>query len=460
MNNLRLQMLCSTCVLGVSLFVQSRALAHGREPSVGQITFDRTNPDHFVMRSTWALLTTHDNGRSFTWTCATAAGFDRIIEDPPLAIAESAALIVGTFDGIRRSDPSGCGYFDGQASTRGAFAIDVQEDSTGAIWTAMSPGDEVNTVQRSTDSGLTFTTVGAAPEGVLLEKLRIAPSDPMRVYASGAIPSTASMPRRAVFLHSEDGGVTFTRTELPLLTIEERNAHVLAVDPTNPSRVLVRIVRRVTDTVPERLLLSEDGGLTFRTVLELVEMTGVVFSHDGAHVWVGGWDGGFMRSDDGGRTFTTLDADLRVRCLAERAAADGSSDLFVCVDAFTQPYAVARSSDLGASLARFWGFSDAVNDVGCSACTDVGGICPAYWPDVVFDLALTRDDAGPPPGPIDAGARVSCDEAGTPLDAGSTQPPSPPPSGCGCRVESAPSRAAWLPLALGLLLVLRRRRAA
>lgn len=455
----RFQLLSSTCVLGASLLVQSRALAHGREPSVGQITFDRTNPDHFVMRTTWALLTTRDNGRSFTWTCAAAAGFDRIIEDPPIAIAESDALIVGTFDGVRRSDPSGCGYFDGQASTRDSFAIDVQEDSTGAIWVAMSPGDAPNTFQRSTDDGVTFTTMGTAPPDLLLERMRIAPSDPTRIYASGAIPRTSSTPRRALFLHSEDGGATFATTDIPLLTDDERNVHVLAVDPTDPSRVLVRVVRRVTDMTPERLLLSEDGGLTFRTVLELVEMTGVVFSHDGAHVWVGGWDGGFTRSDDGGRTFTTLDPDLRVRCLAERAAGDGSSDLFVCVDAFTQPYAVARSSDLGVSLERFWGFSDAVNDVGCSTCTDVGGICPAYWPDVIFDLALTRDDAGPPPGPIDAGPRVSCDEAGTPLDAGST-PPSPPPSGCGCRVESAPSRAAWLPLSLGLLLVLRRRRTA
>jgi len=460
MNRLsRVQTLAGTCVLGASLLVQSRALAHGREASVGQITFDRSDPDHFVMRTTWALLTTRDNGRSFTWTCATAAGFDRLIEDPPLVIAESGPLVVGTFDGIRRSDPSGCGYFDGQASTRGSFAIDVQEDSTGAIWVAMSPGDAVNTFLRSTDGGLTFTTMGSAPADLLLERMRIAPSDPMRIYASGAIPGIRSVPRRTVFIYSEDGGVTFASTEIPLLSAEERNAHVVAVDPTNASRVLVRMVRRVTDMVPERLLLSEDGGRTFRTVLELVEMTGVVFSHDGQHVWVGSWDGGFMRSDDGGLTFITLDAELRVRCLAERAAEDGTSDLLVCVDAFTQPYAVARSFDLGQNLERVWGFSDAVNDVGCNACTDVGATCPAYWPDVVFDLALTRDDAGPPPGPIDAGPRLICDEAGMPIDAGAT-PPTPPPSGCGCHVEGSPSRSAWLPLALGLLLMMRRRRSA
>ncbi len=449
--------LVGTCVVSAAMLVHAQAAAHGREPSIGEIAFDPSDPEHFVMRTTWALLTTRDDGRSFTWTCAAAVGFDRLTEDPPVVVAEGGALVLGTFNGLRRSDAQACGYLDGPASTLGAFAIDVQRDNTGALWVAMSPGDAVNTFQRSTDGGVTFTTMGSAPEGVLLEKMRIAPSDARRIYASGAVPRTSSTPRRAVFLHSEDGGVTFATTELPLLSDEERNAHVLAVDPTNPARVLVRMVRRVTDTVPERLLLSEDGGLTFRTVLELTEMTGVAFSHDGRYVWAGSWDGGFLRSDDGGRTFAMLNPTLGVRCIAERAADDGTSDLFVCVDAFTQPYAVARSFDLGENLERVWSFSDAVNDVGCNVCTAVGGTCPAYWPDVVFDLALTRDDAGMPPGPVDAGPRVSCDEAGMPLDAGAT-PPSPPRPGCGCTVPASGRGWEWVGLlALGGWWLRRRR---
>ncbi len=429
-------------VLALTVLAPSPAAAHGREPHIGLVAFDPVDRDHLVLRGTWALLTTRDGGETFTWSCAVAAGFDRLTEDPPVVVTASGAIALGTFDGLRRSTASGCDYEDGPAPVRGAYVIDAQPDphDPRAIWAVSSPGDRPNTILRSGDEGASFETLASFDPGVLLERVRLAASDPLRVYASGAIPMTATEPRRAFLFRSVDGGRTFVSTEIPLLTADERNVHVVAVDPTDAQRALVRVTRRATDPLPERLLLTEDGGDSFRAVLEERELVAVAFSHDGAHVWAGSWDGGLHRSDDGGETFASLDAELRVRCLAERAALDGTSELFVCADELTEDFALARSRDLGETLEPVWGFADATNDVGCPACTAVRTICPSYWPDVVYDLALLGGvDGGPAPGPVDGGVPPFCGEGGVSLDASldASTESGGPGGGCGCAVVGA-----------------------
>ncbi len=432
------------------------AHAHGREPMVGQVAFHPSDREHFILRGTWALLTTHDDGETFTWTCAVAADFDRLSEDPPTVITESGYVALGTFDGLRRSSTvAACEYEDGPPTTRGAFVIDVQADphDPRAIWAVYSPGNRENTILLSRDEGETFEVTATFERGILLERVRVAPSDAMRVYVTGATPSMGEEPRHAFFHRSIDGGRTFEAIEIPLL-LEERNAHVLAVDPDDANRVLVRMTRSVTDEVFERLLLTEDGGETFRTVLEALEIVSVAFGHDGSSVWAGSWDGGLFRSEDGGASFEPLDAELRVRCLAERESATGGSELFVCVDELVNDYAVARSYDGGETLEPMWGFADVTNDVGCDRCTVVGAICPSYWPDVIYDLSVLGGvDGGRPPGPTDAGAAPMCGEGGVPFDAAIDAASMPTGGGetCACALATRGSRWGWGWLAFGLL---------
>lgn len=418
--------------------------AHGREPSVGEIAFDPLDPDHLVARATWAFLTTHDRGGSFTWTCARAVGYDRTIEDPPLAITASGRILAGTFDGIAISDPSGCEYglvTDDTIADLLIIDLSVDPFDPHVVWAATSPGDRENTIARSPDEGTTWEPLASFETGILLERLVLSPSDPMRMYASGVALRTATTPRRAYVFRSIDGGHSFERTEIPLVDVDrtdygERNVHVLGVDPTNPDVVFARVTRRITDMMPERLLRSDDGGLTFDVVLEIPEITGLAISEDGANVWVGGWYGGLFRSNDRGLTFDPLDPALRVRCLAYRPG-----ELWVCTDDVMGDYALGRSTDLGETIVPIWAFVDATPDVGCGMCTQVGGICPAYWPDVQFDLGLSSGsmmDARPAdpdasvPSCIDAGPVDAMAFDGGAGDAGTSV--GAPPTTCGCRV--------------------------
>lgn len=449
---------CALLCCALAAAIPSIARAHGREPSVGLLTFDRSDPEHMVMRSTWALIESYDGGASWFGRCAVAVGYERTTEDPPVVIASDGSIMAGIFNGLVRSDPTSCDFTPSpDEDVDNLYLIDLIDgpDGVQVSYGVTSPGDQANTIVRSGDDGATWTVLGTPNVEALLERVRVAPSDPSRVYVSGAIPGRGGMARRALFFRSDDDGRNYTETEIALEG-EERNVHVLAVDPSNPDRVLVRVVRLVTDTVPERLLLSEDGGASWETAASLLEITGLVFSDDGSQVWVGGWDGAFLRSDVGGAvgTFEPVagQEELRVRCLSYRpGATPGTGELWVCADELRYDYALGRSTDGGSTIEHVWGFLDVRVDTNCPACSAVGGICPTYWPDVVFDLGLP--DEGPA---FDAGV---CD--GGPFDGGAFDAgvgaEVEAPTGCGCRAQRRGSYP--IPsIVLGLALVLRRRR--
>ena len=411
------------------------AHAHGREAARATVTFHPTDPDHGVIGATWGFLTTRDGGATWTWQCADVVFFDRTREDPSLAMFEDGALLAATYDGIRRSDPAQCAWSTPDSAPTGAYTTDVVRDpgDPEVAWTIASPGIRPDTIHRSDDRGLTWTQVAEPHPTALTDRIRIAPSDPSRVYASGVIPRTETEPRRGLLLRSDDRGVTFRSIEVELLE-GERTVHVLAVDPTDRDRLFARATRLVTDETPERLLLSEDGGETWRSVLEILEIVGFALSDDGAEAWAGSWDGGLHRSRDRGATWEALDPALRVRCLAQRAG-----ELWVCADDRSAGFALARSSDGGETLEPVWAFADLEEDVGCPASTPVGARCPMFWPDQVFDLGL---DGGLPP---DAGLDGGTGERGG--------------GGCGCRAGGSSRASAWaLALAASAALALTRRR--
>lgn len=415
------------------------AHAHGREPSLGQIAFDPADPDHVIVRTTWGFITTRDHGETFTWQCAHGVPFDRTREDPSIAMTRSSALLAATYDGITRSDPTQCAWSVPPTAPGGGYVTDVvvEAGAPDVAWAILSPGSRPDEVHRSDDEGLTWSPIAMPHASALTDRIRVAPSDPMRIYTSGVVPRTETADKVGMVLRSTDRGMTWTPTAIPLLE-PERTVHVLGVDPTDPDRVFARVLRRVTDEVPERLIVSDDGGETWATAVEMLEIVGFAISSDGQRVWAGSWDGGLHRSDDGGRTWAVLDDVVRVRCLAWRESASADGELWICADGFTRGYALGRSDDGGDTVTPLWTYHDVVNEVGCDPSTPVGMVCPMFWPDLALDLQL---DGSVPPPDADAGVAPGID--------GSVGPPRP--TTCGCAAGSPRAGASVAALVVAVL---------
>ncbi|MBZ0122142.1 MAG: hypothetical protein K8H88_34430, partial [Sandaracinaceae bacterium] len=335
-----------------------------------------------VARGTWGLAISDDGGATWRWSCAAAMGIDPTREDPALLVAPDGAILLGAFHGVVRGDPEGCA-FGVLPETEGEYIIDLATDPLERPYAILTSGIDPDRLLRSDDRGASFAQVGEPIADILLERVVPAPSDATRVYMSGAVPRGADGLRHGYFLRSIDGAASFVAIEIPLEG-EERNVHVLAVDPTDPDRVFARMVRRITDAVPERLILSEDGGDTWRTVMTAHAISSVAITPDGATVYAGSsLNEGVFRSDTGGRSFALAQGEITIYCLEIH---DGA--LWACVDELIDGLSVGRSTDGGASFETMLRLSEIRGMLPCSRCTPVGFVCPAWAPDVAFDLRL------------------------------------------------------------------------
>lgn len=452
----------------------SSAAAHGRPADFTEIVFEHGDPTHMAARATFGIMSSDDGGANFEWRCSYALRFDSAIENPPVVPLPSGRLLAGTFGGLTRTDAAQC-ELEPSSTTIDQYVIDLDADPAlaGGVYATVSPGGIANRILYSADEGQTFVDRHTMPVDVLLERLVVAPSSPMRVYVSGAIPRTDTTARRVFVWRSDDAGATLAEVELTLVE-GERNIHVLAVDPLDPDRVVARTTRLEFDDLPDRLLLSEDGGLTFRTLLSTPKIAGAAFVADDANpgrstLYVGGRVEGLFRSDD--LIAATRVNDVSIHCLAS----SGANELWACGDGLLGPFALGRSTDRGATFEPRLQFDDIHNRTGCGACTTTGGLCPYYFLDVEVDLG--RVDAGVTLTFPDVGV-LACSEAGTPLlDAGTTTEagpapfdaavaldaagPATTPSGCGCRAGTRGTSPNMLAvLGLATLTALRRRRRA
>lgn len=426
------------------LLPAASASAHGRPPLIGQVAFHPEDPDFVVARATWGLVLTEDGGESWRWICAAVMGTDPTREDPVIRVMPDGAILAGNFSGIWRSVEGRCGFEQPDPAVADVFVIDLdtRPSEPATVFALLTSGVNADELFRSDDMGRTWAQVSVLADEVLMERVRLAPSDPERVYLSGAIPrDPVTMERRAFFYRSDDGGVTFTETELPLLD-GERNAHLFAVDPTDPDRALLRMTRRATDGRAERLLLTEDGGETFEAVLEAFELSGAAFSADGARVWATArTTDGLYRSDDGGRTFAQL-TEGNFSCVGH----DGVS-LWMCVDELRDDYAMART-ETGDAIDRVLVFDQIRELPDCPMCTEVNYVCREWFPDLAYDLQLDGGaasfDGGLTGAPRDAAVPLSCVDGGEPV--------TPPGEGCSCRAVGR-GASPWAALALLLSMV-------
>src|SRR5580692_4963693 len=86
------------------------AVANGRFPASTQVVFSPSDPDRIVVRATYGLLLSDDNGATWRWLCEMALGVPSVsVEDPSVALTGGDALVVGLVEGLEVSQGSSAG---------------------------------------------------------------------------------------------------------------------------------------------------------------------------------------------------------------------------------------------------------------------------------------------------------------------------------------------------------------
>ncbi|MEM9075114.1 MAG: hypothetical protein AAGE52_41840 [Myxococcota bacterium] len=430
-------------LMAAAFFVvfDATAYAHGRPAAFQALAFDPGDPNHIVAQSTWGMAFSTDGGASWTWTCAAAYGVDARTEDPSVAFADGA-LVLGSFGGILEStDGTGCSWSEVPGPIQDAFGIDVEPDGQGGLLLIGTDGFAPDRLWRR--EGGDWAPHSEEIENVLLERLRVAPSNPAVVYVTGALPRRAEQERALFSFRSSDGGRTFSRAEVSLRG-EEYAILAAAIAPDDPDVFWTLVLNFDGETAPERILRSTDGGRSFQTRFALPQVGGVVVRGDGQVVFAGSKLGGLWRSDNAGVSWRKIQ-DVAVRCLVEH-----NDELWICTDQSLDGVALVRTRE-GETLEPIVSLPEIVTLQPCPRCSEVGITCPAWTPDVSFDLGWDLEALGLDPPELEPDGGVGLPrEVRLPEECGGE--PEPASDGCGCGTTAAPD-AAWL---AGLLLLRRR----
>ncbi|MET0285904.1 MAG: hypothetical protein ABW352_15590 [Polyangiales bacterium] len=291
----------------------ARVQASGPVERMVQVLVQSDDARHVVVR--WGLasegfLISRDGGTTFTAMCSqaitpTADARDKLRSISGQKVPSAAAtlidasgkLLVGQLNGLWSDDGNGCAW---SKQLDPAWVNGLRLDASGnvlALVTTRAGEGEATTAKaelRRRDAAGAWTTLGALRAEQPLQRVYGADliAGPTRLYASAAV-AVGALDVRETFrvFASDDAGVSWREvSELP--ASQQDGFTLLAVDPRDAQRVLAVTYR---DGATDTLLLSEDGGVTFRTYGDIRETSGVVFAPDG-RLFVG--DAGDASSND------------------------------------------------------------------------------------------------------------------------------------------------------------------
>ena len=401
------------------------ALANGRFPAANQIVFAPNDPSRILVRVTFGVLVSNDNGVSWSWICETPLSA-LMQEDPAFAVMGDNSVLESVFAGQRRASADLCSWNFVDPDLTMVDIADNVLDPTNAdrAYIVTSQGDQANGLWRTDDDGQIWTAVGPRFSNMLLETVEVAKANPMRVYMTGAIPPTSTMHRQPYIFTSDDGGRTWQMYPLTLerdATQTDINAYLAAVDPHNADRIFVRISGSPND----HLWVSDNGGMTSHEVASFPQMLGFAQSEDGQKVWIGSPLGGLYMSTDRGEHFTQIST-MAISCLGVR-----HDELWACGDEFNDHFSAAKSLDDGMSFTSMIHFRNVVTVPSCPSDSLVTTSCAP----MLADLANLFG----PPDVVDGGVvadaamDASADAATRPMD-GAVIAPLPYAKVCGCAV--------------------------
>lgn len=399
------------------------ARANGRFPESNAVIFSANDPDLVLLRVTFGLVVSHDRGKTWDWICEQSIGVTGV-EDPMFAVMPDGTYAGSMFQGFATSRDRGCTFSFGGGNLADQNFIDLttraaepnrlvtmtcdyayQDDAGDIFYTS--------NVYESNDQAKTFVKLGTALDPTLFGMtVDLAPSDPDRIYVSAV--RHPGNEAEGFFLTSKDHGQTFEERAFPLIA-GERAPYIAAVDPTNPSRIYVRTSSgeenvagsAETNDRPGRLLVSDDEGVSWRTVFtSKTALRGFALAKDGSKVYLGSMKDGLQVASTTDFAFHQV-SDLEIGCLA--LADDG---LWACSNE-RSAFILGRSTDDGATFEPLLHFCDIRGPLACPASTNTATMCGGEtWDLQEFALGCQT--------PADAGAATDAGRDAGAADAGSS----------------------------------------
>ena len=372
------------------------ALANGRFPAADQILIDPSDPTHFALRATFGLLQSRDAGHSWTWVCEAAVGYTG---DPALALLGGGNLLAGFFGSVAVSADQGCRWGVQTLDTQYQYAFDATLDpadpSRAWVLTVSVDGSRQVSLLSVDAAGALGETLSVG-QGFVPSTVEVAPSDPQRMYVTGAIENQPSL-----VLRSEDGGHSWTT--LPFDAYGSLPLFISAIDPHDPNLLYARVdnqpgaaqmpaQRQPTD----HLLVSRDGGESWQTVFSLDgDLYGFALSPDGSQIATGGPDLGVYLANTSDLVFQPVPAPVRgLRCL--RWTTDG---LLACGQESLDGWTVGITRDAGQSFEPLFHVQD-LTPLECPPASTTGAACPSAWADVATTIGAKYDTPAMPLGTL------------------------------------------------------------
>jgi hypothetical protein len=362
--------LVSGLAAGTALLLGSApAAANGRFPASNQLVFSPGDNNLMVLRTSYGLLPSHDNGATWGYICEDALGLGATaVEDPSIGLTANNSLLAGVSVGLNVSTDVGCNWTCQQGALAGQPIADdaVRPDapaSAVAITRAFMPteagtDETLSQVYQTTDNGATWTAIGKPVDPtVLVQTIDVAKGDPNRLYVSGTR-GFGSNKVAALFV-STDKGSTWVEHDLPPAQYDpstEDSVYIGAVDPSNIDRVYIRSSGLTTGGQSRLTVVSGASGAspTFTTarIFEVEagfagemtgELLGLALSPDGSKIYVGTKEDGLWMASTSDLKFSKKSS-IIVQCLATRG-----TELWAC-SAELSGFVAGVSSDDGATF--------------------------------------------------------------------------------------------------------------
>ncbi|MFO0586223.1 MAG: sialidase family protein [Polyangiaceae bacterium] len=421
------------------LAAASPARANGRYPAAGLVAIDPSDPKHVVVRATYGVLSTVDDGATWTWVCEQSVGFSDN-EDPMVSITKDGTIVAGTFNGLSSSTDRACSFAFAGGDLADRFAVDlsVEKPSPDHVLAIVSNGiggGKFETrVYESLDDAKTWSQAGVdLPQDFLGLSIDSAPSDTQRIYTTGRF---GSPDYTGAVMRSDDRGQTWTKLPIPSSN-DQAPPYLSAIDPADPDRAYVRLDTADADV----LMVTSDGGMTWAEAFKGTgPLLGFALSPDGQTVAVGGEKDGLWTAPKDTLMFTKV-SDVGVRCLTWTP-----DRLYACADEFKDGFHVGYSTNDGKTFKAYEHLAS-ICPQECPAGSTTAEKCGDQWGLVSLTINATCGSGGGGAGGTGGGTQ-----------AGGGGGSSGGGGGCSCDVAGGGSAGGALLFAAGVLSIVNRRR--